>query len=88
MDKMHESSEECDMTMEIKNERELEFIFFCIENTAKKLNVPAEHLYDKLKESGILLDYLAANYEALHTQSKDYIVADLIDTMKETGVSV
>lgn len=76
------------MTTEIKNERELEFIFFCIENTAKKLNVPAERLYDKLKESGILLDYLAANYDVLHTQSKDYIVADLIDTMKETGVSL
>lgn len=85
---MQESSEECDMTTEIKNERELEFIFFCIENTAKKLNVPAERLYDKLKESGILLDYLAANYDVLHTQSKDYIVADLIDTMKETGVSL
>lgn len=81
-------SERCDMATELRTERELEFIFFCIENTAKTLGVPGEHLYDKLKESGLLLDYLVANYDVLHTQGKEYIVADLIDTMKETGVSV
>lgn len=76
------------MTTEIKNERELEFIFFCIENTAKKLGLPADRLYEALKNSGLLLDYLVANYEALHTQGKEYIVADLIETMRETGVDV
>lgn len=76
------------MATEIRNERELEFIFFCIENTAKKLGVPAERLYDALKKSGLLLDYLVANYEALHTQGKDYIVNDLIDTMKDAGVQL
>ena len=73
----------------IKNSRELEFVVFCIENVAAKLGVDAERVYQAFTEKGdILYSYIVPEYEVLHTQSRDYIVEDLLDVMKERGVEV
>lgn len=71
------------------NSRELEFVIFCIENVASKLNVEAQKVYVALTEqSGILKEYIIPEYEVLHTQSKEYIVEDIIDIIKERGVKL
>ena len=73
----------------IKNSRELEFAVFCIENVAAKLGVDAERVYQAFTEkSNILNGYIVPEYEVLHTQSREYIVNDLLDVMKERGVEV
>ena len=73
----------------IKNSNELEFVVFCIENVATKLGVEAERVYQTFTEqSDILHGYIVPEYEVLHTQSREYIVDDLIDVMKEKGVAV
>ena len=70
----------------IKNSNELEFAVFCIENVAAKLGVDAERVYQAFTEkSDILNGYIVPEYEVLHTQSREYIVDDLIDVMKERG---
>ncbi len=74
--------------MAIQNEAELEFIIFAVENTANRLSIPANRLYTVLRQSGLLQDYLEANYEVLHTQDKEYIINDLLDVMKERGIAV
>lgn len=33
-------------------------------------------------------NYIVANYEALHTQGKEYILEDILETMKERDVEV
>ena len=67
--------------------RELEFAIFCIENVASRLHVDAQNVYVALSEqTNILNDYIIPEYEVLHTQSKDYIVDDIIEVMKERGV--
>ena len=78
------------MTSEkIKNSNELEFAVFCIENVAAKLGVGAERVYQAFTEqSDILNGYIVPEYEVLHTQSREYIVDDLLDVMKERGVEV
>lgn len=69
--------------------RELEFAIFCIENIASRLHVDAQKVYVALSEqTNILKDYIIPEYEALHTQSKDYIVDDIIDVMHERGVKL
>ena len=69
--------------------RELEFAIFCIENIASRLHVDAQKVYVALSEqTNILKDYIIPEYEVLHTQSKDYIVDDIIDVMKEKGVKL
>lgn len=66
--------------------RELEFVIFAIENTAARLALPAPQLYDALDAAGLVDDYLAANYDVLHTQGREYIVDDLVETMQAKGV--
>ena len=73
----------------IKNSRELEFAVFCIENVAAKLGVGAERVYRAFTEKGdILHGYIVPEYEILHTQSREYIVDDLLTVMKERSVKV
>lgn len=73
----------------IKNFNELEFAVFCIENVAEKLGVNAEYVYQAFTEkSDILNGYIVAEYEVLHTQSREYIVDDILGVMKERGVKV
>lgn len=73
----------------IKNSGELEFAVFCIESVAEKLGIDAERVYQAFTEkSNILNDYIVPEYEILHTQSREYIVRELLDVMKERGVEV
>ncbi len=73
----------------IHNSRELEFAVFCIENVAAKLGVSAQEVYKAFTDkSDILRGYIVPEYEVLHTQSKEYIVNDIIELMQERGVIV
>ena len=73
----------------IKNTAELEFVVFCIENIAIRLGKHGEEVYRALtEESSILDDYIIPEYDILHTQSKDYIVDDIIRLMKERGIQL
>lgn len=73
----------------IKNSRELEFAIFCIENVAARLGVDAERVYQAFTgKDGILYGYIVPGYEVLHTQSREYIVDDLLDVIKERGVEI
>ena len=75
--------------IKINNTNELEFAVFCIENIASRLERNAEEIYKMLtEESNILSDYIIPEYEILHTQSKDYIVDDIISLMQEMGIKV
>jgi len=66
------------------NKKELDFAVFCIENIAERLNSNGADIYNLLAErSKILDDYIIANYDALHTQGKEYIVDDIIEYMRK-----
>ncbi len=76
-------------TMMMKNEDELEFVVFCIENLALKHGKDGASVYAALKDrSSILYSYIVPGYEFLHTQDKDYILEDIEDVMQEQGVSI
>lgn len=73
----------------IHNENELSFVIFCIENVAIKLGISADKVYYALtEESDILNGYIVPCYDVLHSQSKEYIVEDIISYMQEKGVRV
>ncbi len=68
---------------------QLEFAIFCIESVAAKLKVNAAKVYVALTEQAdILKTYIISEYEVLHTQSKEYIVEDIIDVMQKKGVKL
>ena len=65
----------------------LDFVIFCIEEVAAKLQLPGNVVYDLLtKKSDILSGYIVPSYDVLHTQSKQYIVDDIISLMREEGL--
>lgn len=73
----------------INNSDELEFAIFCIENIAFFLGKDAQQVYKMLTEdSDILKTYIVPEYEMLHTQSKEYIIGDIVELMRERGVKV
>ena len=60
-------------TEPIRTTNELEFAFFCIESIAEKVH----------KDT-----YIVPLYDILHTQSKQYIVDDILTVMKDRGIAV
>lgn len=73
----------------LRNSEELEFAVFCIENVAIFLGKDAKAVYLALNEkSDLLKNYIIPEYEMLHTQSKEYIVNDIVELMKEKGVHI
>lgn len=75
--------------MQMENLNELEFAVFCIEQIALRLKTESELVYQALTEkSDILNSYIVPEYEVLHTQSKDYIVDDILELMEERGVKI
>ncbi|MCL1876082.1 MAG: DUF3791 domain-containing protein [Synergistaceae bacterium] len=66
---------------------ELNFAVFCVENIAEHLNLNGSEVYRLLSEDSDILDgYVIPNYDALHTQDKEYIVNDIIEYMCEKGL--
>ena len=53
---------------------------------ALSLGMSEAEAYRRLKESGILMDYIVPCYDILHTFSREYIVEDLISLMRKRGV--
>lgn len=77
------------MGKKVSNREELEFAIFCIESVAARLGKTGEQVYAALTEkSDLLNDYIVPEYETLHTQSKEYIVDDILEVMQERGVEV
>lgn len=64
----------------------LDFVTYCIGNLSRRLGVSAGDVYLKLKNSGILDNYIIPSYDELHTFSKECLMEDLTDYMKEKGV--
>ena len=73
----------------IRTTNELEFAFFCIESVAERLHQDPVKVYNALtKDSNLLNSYIVPLYDILHTQSKKYIVDDILEVMKSRGITV
>lgn len=70
-----------DMTFE-----QLDFTVYCIGSIADALKMNARKVYQLLKDSGILKNYIIPSYNVLHTFSKEYLVDDIVSLMKEKGL--
>lgn len=68
------------------NNDNIDFVTYCIGNLSRRLGLNARDVYQRLKTSGILADYIVPSYDVLHTFSKEYLMEDLTDFMKEKGV--
>lgn len=72
--------------MGIDNKNTLEFVTYCVSKLAHKLNLSQSDVYARLKNSGILNEYIVPSYDVLHTFGSRYLMEDLTDYMREKGV--
>lgn len=68
------------------DKKTLEFVTYCISKLAQHLKLSQRDIYDRLKRSGILYDYIVPSYDVLHTFSSRYLIEDLTNFMREKGV--
>ena len=71
---------------DIKDDKILDFVVFCITKLSVLLKLPQQDIYTRLENSGILYDYIVPSYDVLHTFSFRYLMEDLTDYMYEKGV--
>ena len=64
----------------------LKFVIFCVGSVADALKMSAKDVYRRMKEGDIISSYIVPCYDVLHTFSREYIVADLVDLMQKKGV--
>lgn len=60
-----------------------EFVVFCIENTAAKLGISGSQLYFELQRTDGIKSFLYPSYPTMHTQSKEYIVDETIEYIRQ-----
>lgn len=58
------------------------FISFCIEQYKEKNHISGSETMEVFNRNG-LLDYLEAHYEPLHTQSRQWILEEIDELIKE-----
>lgn len=65
---------------------QLDFTVYCIGCVAEALKTDDRDVYNMLKTSGILYEYIVPCYDVLHTFGKDYLVEDIVSLMKKKGM--
>ncbi len=66
-----------------RTDKATEFVVFCIENTAIRLNISGADLYKELNRLDAVKSFLYPSYPTLHTQSKEYIVDETLEYLKQ-----
>ena len=58
------------------------FVASCIEGVAEKLGLDYSEVYKRMKEVGLIENYIIPHYDVLHTESRASVTAGIIDTLK------
>ena len=70
------------------NEKEMDFVVYCVENLSNYISEDSVKVFDLLDENDLIEGYILKFYDILHTQSKDWIVEDLVEQLENRGVKI
>lgn len=70
------------------NEKEMDFVVYCVENLANYINEDSVKTFDILDESNLIEGYIVKFYDILHTQSKAWIVEDLVEQLEKNAIEL
>lgn len=74
-----------------EQERIIIFVSSCIESVAERLGCKASEVYLRMERVGLIQDYIIPCYDTIHTESRENVTADIIETLeyweKQKGVS-
>ena len=73
-----------------EQERIVTFVSSCIESVAERLECKASDIYRRMDRVGLIHNYIIPYYDTIHTESRENVTADIIDTLvfweKKKGV--
>ena len=63
------------------------FVVYMIHTCADKWGLSPAEVYEKLKRTGCISEYLVPFYDVLHTQGSNYVVEDIQKFLSVRGYS-
>lgn len=57
------------------------FVASCIESAANTVGCSASEMYLRMKKVGLVEHYIWKCYDTLHTQSREYVTADILEAL-------
>ena len=70
------------------NKEEAECVIYMINEIANKYNAVPSEVYDAMKKTGCIKDYLVPFYDVVHTMGTQRIAEDIIEYMSLRGVKI
>ncbi|WP_040329088.1 DUF3791 domain-containing protein [Clostridium ihumii] len=70
------------------NKKELEFTVFIINKLSDYLKKPVSEVYNILKDTNILDEYIIGCYDVLHTLGSEYLMEDIIEVLEKRGIKL
>lgn len=70
------------------NRKELEFSVFIINKLAEHTGKSVVEIYEILTETEVLDNYIIECYDVLHTLGSEYLMEDIIEVLKDRGVTL
>lgn len=75
-----------------EQERIMIFVCSCVESVALAFGEKPSVIYERMNNVGLIHDYIIACYDTLHTESRENVTADLVETLqyweKKKGVKL
>ena len=65
-----------------KDENRNIFAASCIESVATALRQPADEVYQRMKRVNLIDEYIFPCYEVLHSESRENVTKDIIQTLE------
>lgn len=59
------------------------FVATCIEATARQLETSYKDVYQRMKRVGMIENYIVPHYETLHSESRENMVAGMIECLNK-----
>mgnify|MGYP003309550049 CR=1 FL=1 len=57
------------------------FASSCVEAAARAENCSASDMYRRMQAVGLIENYIWKHYDSLHSQSREYVTEDVLDTL-------
>lgn len=58
------------------------FVATCIETTARHLNIAYSEVFNRMERVGMIDGYIVANYDTLHSESRDVLAERLVECLR------
>ena len=71
-------------------ELKIGFVASCIESAAERVGCQNDEMLERMEKVGLIDNYIYTHYEALHTEDRDNLTVNIIETLKrwEANASV